>query len=108
MCWRGHDADRAGGYHCLDCHAIRMRAYRQGRRPRRRTLYRLDRAEFRRRARGRVQVIAELAGVPLPTLACWLYRGVGTTRDRAQAVADAMRVEFGSIWRPDPSATTKP
>jgi hypothetical protein len=105
MCWRGHDPERRNKYgHCMDCHAILMRARRHGRQAHRMPRYRLNISEFHRLTKGRMTIVAQLAGISRDTVRCWLSgaRHAGgscaTNRVRAEALTAVFGIPFDYLW----------
>ena len=105
MCWRGHDDERKNKYGvCRDCHAIHMRMKRKHLVCKKRTMYRLNADVFRSRARGKMRIIADLAGISFSTLTWWIYSRKrnatprSTSLANAKALSLALRVPFDQLW----------
>ena len=82
-----------------------MRIVRKGSRAKRRPLFAINDSLFRKLSWGRVKIVSELSGLSFYTVTSWAYsRGknkrVCATKERAQALADALRVPFERLWFP--------
>ncbi len=98
-CWRGHDPKRRNKFRqCMDCHAIHMRMKRVGRQARKMPHYRLNVTLFRKCAKGRMRIVAQLSGLSFYSMQMWLYRGIRARPEHAQALAQGMRIPFNQLW----------
>jgi hypothetical protein len=108
MCWRGHSLDRLNKHGaCKECHRRRALRYRNGLPTIKQPHYRLRADVFwkwQRKHRKPVHIIADLSGVSLDTMRCWLYGlrhnggQTATEETKAKALADLFQIKIDELF----------